>query len=249
MPPLTSFLGPFFVSDDPKVQDLSFAKESLSALSSQLPKTLFQSIHCLPDQTYLLPLHWEGYRLQTRFTYRIQYSYTCDLWKQISAKQKSVIRKAETLYSINTIDDFDRFFALNEQTFSRKGMEVPYSRDLFHLLDSGLEIRGQKTILGAFDQEGHLDGAIYLVHDATTVYLLAIGSHNAHRSKGSISLLIWHALQHFAPSHQIFDFEGSMIKGIEAFFRSFGGIPTTYIRLTKTHNKFSDGLLTALGHI
>jgi hypothetical protein len=196
-----------------------------------------------------LPLHWEGYRLQTRYTYRIHLSDAINLWKQISNKQKSTIGKAEAKYSIATIDDFDRFYALNKQTFSRKGMEVPYSKDVFKHLDSALLAHGHRTILGAFDKEGQLDAAIYLVHDPSTVYLLAIGSESAHRSNGSIPFLIWNGVQRFSQSHHIFDFEGSMIKGIESFFRSFGGTPTPYIRLTKTPNKYIEGLLTGIGHI
>jgi hypothetical protein len=196
-----------------------------------------------------LPLYWEGYRLQTRYTYRIQFSKAFDLWEQISNKQKGTIGKAKAKYSIATVDDFDRFYALNEQTFSRKGMEVPYSKDLFKRLDSTLLEHRRRAILGAFDKEGDLNAAIYLVHDASTVYLLAIGSESADRSNGSIPLLIWNGIQRFSQSHHVFDFEGSMIKGIESFFRSFGGTPTPYIRLTKTPNKLVEGLLTAVGYI
>ena len=30
-----------------------------------------------------------------------------------------------------------------------------------------------------------------------------------------------------------FDFEGSMLEGVEGFFRSFGGVQTPYFRLSK----------------
>ena len=42
---------------------------------------------------------------------------------------------------------------------------------------------------------------------------------------------MWHGIQFAATVSMEFDFEGSMIPGIESFFRGFGGNPRTYFRV------------------
>ena len=43
------------------------------------------------------------------------------------------------------------------------------------------------------------------------------------RSSGAQSLVLWKAIQHASTVSSVFDFEGSMVEGIENFFRQFGG--------------------------
>ena len=65
--------------------------------------------------------------------------------------------------------------------------------------------------------------AIHIVKDQRCAYLIASGRAPDSYS-GAVALLIWHALQDFATEGiQIFDFEGSSLRGVEGFFRQFGG--------------------------
>lgn len=152
-------------------------------------------------------------------------------------------------YTIKSVQNFDHFINLHEEVFARQSLPLPYSREMFKSLDNVLMNNQQRTILGAYNSEGGLDAAIYLVCDAQCCYLMATGSKTEKLSGGSMSLLIWHAIKLFSASHKYFDFEGSMIRGVESFFRSFGGVPTPYIRLTKAANKFVEGLLVSAGRL
>ena len=52
--------------------------------------------------------------------------------------------------------------------------------------------------------------------------------YNAFRSSGAQSLILWEGIQFAAAHSKVFDFEGSMVEGIENFFRQFGGVCTPY---------------------
>ena len=49
--------------------------------------------------------------------------------------------------------------------------------------------------------------------------------------------LIWNAIKFASNNSNIFDFEGSMIRPIENFFRAFGGIQAPYLLVEKTNSK------------
>ena len=87
--------------------------------------------------------------------------------------------------------------------------------------------------------EGSSEAAVYIVFDNSTAYYLAGGSTELGRSKGAMHGLLWQAIQE-AAAHgcTVFDFEGSMLQGVEPFFRGFGGELTPYFRVFKYSNRF-----------
>ena len=249
MPPLTPYLGPYILLN----QDLknssrySLEKDILTDLAGQIPRSILTTVHRSPEMTNSLPLIWLSYHCSKRYTYQITRSDPTAIWERIDSKQRNIIRKAQDLYSLQHIEDAGVFYTLNRKTFERQKLQTPYSSDFFATLDHTLKTRNSRSILGAFDGDGNLDGAIYLAEDSRCTYLLAIGSDPTTRHLGAIPFLIWSALS----NHQdkTFDFEGSMIPSIESFFRSFGGSLVTYDRLYHTPNKWTDLLLRITGKI
>lgn len=73
------------------------------------------------------------------------------------------------------------------------------------------------------------------VYDHDTMCALLGGYDSEVKSRGAKSLVYWTAMQ-FAKQLGLtyFDFEGSMVPSIEAFFRGFGGKLTPYYRINKT---------------
>ena len=53
------------------------------------------------------------------------------------------------------------------------------------------------------------------------------------RTSGAGSLLIWEAIQRASADSQVFDFEGSMLRPVERFFRAFGGRQTPYPHVSR----------------
>jgi lipid II:glycine glycyltransferase (peptidoglycan interpeptide bridge formation enzyme) len=63
------------------------------------------------------------------------------------------------------------------------------------------------------------------------MYYLFGGMDEAYGDSGAKSLLFWKAINMASEKNLTFNFEGSMIPGVERFFRSFGGelTPVYYI--------------------
>lgn len=250
MPPLTPWMGPHIVASNARRQSAiqTKQKEIVSALIDLMPKAQLTTVHAHPQSLVSLPLALVGYEVHRRYTYQIDLSD--DAYpSHIDPKQLAVIGSAESHYEL--VDDlsFEVFYDLNEKTFSRQEMSVPYEKGIFQRLDSELSLRGLRTILGARDAGGSIDAAIYLVHDRDTIVLLAVGSIAARRDKGGIPWLIHQALQRSQSDFDVFDFEGSMIPDVERFFRSFGGRPVSYDRLVKTSSRWMNSLLTLVGRV
>ena len=72
-----------------------------------------------------------------------------------------------------------------------------------------------------------------MVWDDYTAYYLIGGADPELRNSGASSLLLWEAIQFAAQVSRTFDFEGSMLKPVERFFRAFGAIQQPYMQVKK----------------
>jgi len=91
---------------------------------------------------------------------------------------------------------------------------------------SALRVFSEKIPSAECDGDGTVRAAGYFVHDERyTTYLLAATDAEV---RGAASLVLWEAIKRAADRGTAFDFEGSMLKHVEPFVRSFGGVPTPY---------------------
>lgn len=241
VPTLTQTLGPW-ISDTgaTSANSLSRQKELTQALIDQLPPhALFeQSFH--RSITNWLPWYWRGFEQTTCYTYRLEdLSNLEDIWKGFQENIRREIRKAEHRYGLQVRTDFDveEFLNLDEMTFKRQGMCLPYSRELVHRIDAACAQRNQRKIFVVQAPDGRLHAAVYLVWDENSAYYLMGGADPALRNSGAGSLAIWSAIQHAATVSRSFDFEGSMVEPIERFFRAFGGRQVPYFQVRRFNNR------------
>jgi len=249
MPSLTPYMGPWIAQSEKSKNSKNHSVQHhiITELNHQIPPTHFSTIHTHPDLLNMLSLQWAGYQEFKRYTYRLDLTKN-NLWDNLDAKQRNIIRKASSTLDVNETKDIEQFYAFNKMSFDRQSKEIPYSIDKLLAIDKALDLHSCRMILQASDaSDSSTHGMIYLAYDQHTVYLLAIGSDPAYRHQGSIPLLVWEAISKFSSTHQIFDFEGSMIPNIERFFRSFGGSITPYSRLFKSKNFGIDLILKLSG--
>lgn len=90
-------------------------------------------------------------------------------------------------------------------------------------------------MLFAIDAENKVHSAALLAWDKQSAYYMMSGDDPALRSSGSALLLKWTAIQYAQKTLHlgIFDFEGSMIRAIEAGRRDFGARQLPYFRIQK----------------
>ena len=236
MPPLTQTCGPcIYIDDNMSINEQSeHIKRAIYAL---LEKAAFYSeitIALDPKLDYFLPFFWKGFRIIPSISYRI--TELNDLEKVFANFTKNIrrdIKRAEKLLHIVDDLDINEFHHLMEQTFAEQKRKYPYSRQLLENIIRNATKHGAGKVMYAVDDENNIHAAAFFLHDARTCYYLIAGKNSAYKNSNAPTFLIWEGIKYAATVSRQFDFEGSMIEGIENFFRRFGGTPIVYYRVEK----------------
>jgi lipid II:glycine glycyltransferase (peptidoglycan interpeptide bridge formation enzyme) len=128
-------------------------------------------------------------------------------------------------------------------TFAAQKRKNPMDKELIRRIVETCEAAGHGKYLEARDPEGNVHSCAYFVYDEQVCYYLLGASDSRFRSSGAQSLVLWEGIQFAAQHSKVFDFEGSMVEGIENFFRQFGGVCTPYYEIRKS--TFLDEVLLA----
>lgn len=181
-----------------------------------------------------LPFYWRGYTQSTRYTYLIEDTSNLEtIYKSFNGNIRKHIKKAQEVVTVYEDLNYKEFYNLNCKTYKRQGFEVPYSFELFEKLYRNLEKRDCVKILYSKDKDDIIHSSALFAYDTTSVYYLMSGSDENYRSSQSLTLLIYEGIK---IAHQLgkkFDFEGSMKKNIENFFRQFGAVQMPYFDIRK----------------
>lgn len=247
MPMLTPYLGPFlaYPSGLKPAKKVAFEKRVMKALIDQIPRFFYFRQNWYPDQQNWLPFYWQGFRQTTFYTYRFPDIQVPDrLFQRFRSSTRNHIRVARQAYSIEAEGALATFFELNRGTFKARQMAMPYELDFLERIDAPLREKNWRKLYLAYSEERKaIEAGIYIVRDHDTAYLLASGR-KAESDSGAVPLLIWHALNQLSREGvRRFDFEGSVIPGIEQFFRSFGGELTPYFQVSKARYRWVEALL------
>lgn len=235
MPPLTQTLGPWVERSTAKpAEALSAEHELLAALESSLPPADAFVQHFSPTMLNALPFYWAGYRLELHYTYRLEGLESEEaLWDGLRGNIRREIRKARKRVEVRDDLDLDRFHAIWAKTFARQGMPVPVSLAGLERLDAACAARGARALLCARDEAGRVHAVSYVVWDRHAAFYLLGGGDPELRTSGAGSLLMWESIMRAREVTDVFDFEGSMLRPVERFFRAFGGRQTPYLRVSR----------------
>lgn len=240
-PQLTQSLGPWIKYSDAKYSKrLGKEKEILTKLFNQLPEVQYFQQNWNYKNTNWLPVYWLGYNQSTRYTYRLNDLSNLDnVYKNTLANIKTDVKKASNKYSLAVKTDlpFSDFFKLNQLTFSRQSMAIPYTEDFVFSLINKAKLRNQAKWFIAQDNDGKNHAGVLIVWDENSAYYLMGGGDPELRNSGATSLCMWEAIKFSATVTKSFDFEGSMLEPVERFFRAFGAEQTPYFVISKTNSK------------
>ena len=239
MPPYTQTMGPWFAQE---AQDMKYStrlgyRQTLcKCFIEALQEYSFFYQHFHFDITDWLPFYWAGFNQTTRYTYRLtDLSNETELLANMSANTRRNLTKARDKYHITVVRGIpeEDFLTINRQTFKRQGLSVPQDPEILRQLIRTCRQRNQGDIWGGYDKNGQLHAAVFIVWQESSAWYLAGGGNPSLRSSGAHSLVMWEAIREVAPYTRQFDFEGSMLPGVERFFREFGAIQTPYHAITK----------------
>jgi GNAT superfamily N-acetyltransferase len=120
-------------------------------------------------------------------------------------------------------------------TLKKQGQDISYSFDLFKgIHDAAISHEAGRTWY-ATDDQGSLHAAIFVVYDSKSAYYLISSIDPDHRGSGAATLLVRDAITYVSQYTERFDFEGSMIRGVEESFRKFGAIQMPYFSITRNN--------------
>lgn len=239
MPKLTQFIGLWirYPNGQKYTSKLSHEKEIIQGLISKLPKfALFkQNFHYA--LTNWLPFYWKDFKQTTKYTYVIPSGLSEKvIWENLDKQTRSDIRNAKEKLKIREITSLRVFYNINKQTFTRKGVRIPYTYKLLRTIDNAVKDNNSGKIFVAEDGKGNLHASCYLIWDEREIYYLAGGIDHNHKNSGAMSLLIWRGINMALEQDKSFNFEGSMLEPVEKYFRGFGALQKRYFKIWKANS-------------
>ncbi len=239
-PFLIPYLGPFiFYPDAQKTSTrLSWEKEMMDKLINQLPKAGYFNQAFRPDILNWLPFYWKGFQQSTRYTYQLDLNESRQtLWNGLKDNIRRQIKKAEKNLSITSSNNLNPLLELKHRQAKKQGKKFHIADDYAkRLFDISLKNK-EATLWYAKDVQNRIHAGIWIVTDANSAVYLMGSSHPDYKQSGAMSLLMWTAILAAKEKKVIkFDFEGSMIKSVERFFRSFGAGQIPYFEISKIRN-------------
>lgn len=186
--------------------------------------------------TNWLPFYWRNYQQTTRYTYIIEDTSSLDaIFSKFNGNVRNQIRKANKIVTIKKGMNPRDFYDLNEKTYLRQDIDIPYNFELFNTLYNNLIENDCLEIFYAIDESNNIHSAALFAYDSTSVYYLMSGSDDEFRYSQSLTLLIYEGIKLANRLGKSFDFEGSMKKNIENFFRQFGAEQKQYFDIQKEY--------------
>ena len=236
-PQLTPYLGPLLFTPGhlQGSRRITWEEETFDLLWSQLPAWDSFDMLCMPGFQNFLLLHAKGFSNNVKLTYHIDLSKPEEeLLANMRSHRKRVAQAAPFLDIAEGLQYVSAMLDLHRKTFERKGKKYVYDSECLENIIRNSYLRNSGNLWVALDKEGNVAGAVFTVHDAANCYLLLTAVDHEKAHQGTICLLIWHAIRQAKNAGlAVFDFEGSMDKGIEAFFRHFGGERKTYLGFSR----------------
>ena len=234
-PPFTPALGPWIdTGSGAYTKRLGNEMQIMGELLDALPPVNAHYQLLAPALTSAMALHWRGYTISPRYTYRIEGPLDAEeMWKGLQSATRGTVRRAEKAYTVRTEGDAEALVRLSRESLDRAGAAGALELDLVGRISAVAGERGQGELLVAEDAEGRIDAALYIVWDRRCLYQLVAGERSEARGGGGPGLLVWEAMKRAAERSDAFDFEGSMLPGVEGFYRRFGGVQTQYLSIAK----------------
>ena len=242
-PPLTQCMGPYIkLSHDlTQSKQLSVERQVMDELISQLPPFGYFQQYFHRSVTNSLPFYWSGFSQSLRYTYVIEGMNYEDYERKVLPKsRRKRINRAKRL-GVNVFEskDIDLFYEINKKTFDRKGLSIPYSKELVRrIYENNNSSHCVKIYIAEFKRKPV--AASFLVADQLAVYYLMGGVDTENELPSDLSamdLLIIQGIKDALDSGKAFDFEGSMMETVEKYFRSFGATQCQYFEISKTNSK------------
>ena len=244
MPPLCFYNGVFLVKQEGQ-------SNNYQAVSNQL-KTTKELIDALPGAAFFyqqfhhsfnnwMPFYWKNYSQSVRYTYLLDTKQDSEmLWANMKPALKRNIKNNEESLVVREATDFEEFRQVMNDCY--KDRSNPYDSNLLERIHKNLEAQqNSKLYLCCDKKDKTILAGTMLTYDEGCSYYTCGFYHPDYKNQNAISVLMWELIK--TNPRARFDFEGSMLKGVESYFRSFGAKPQSHYRIWKINSKLLSPLI------
>lgn len=232
-PLLCPYLGPFILNHS--LQDEALEQLRVNVLKT-LPKATF---HHWTNNLYQPNfIFFKHQNVSKKCTHLLDLSLPIEqLWQGVQARKRSYIRQAQHKYIFEEKPlDWATFILHHQRAFQNKNKYYPYRQKDFERLEKACLEHNAALCLRVLNQEQQILAQAMLVYDQHTMYYL-LGAVAAQNTHGAMAALLWQAIVKAQQlGLKVFDFEGSMDKGIARFFKEMGAKEIPYFENNATHS-------------
>lgn len=238
-PMLTPYLGPIFdvsraVSMNEKLSLVRQTGEALARAIKGYDSLIYLVGASAPDLQGFL---WADFRATVvGYTFRFDGRTSIEqVMKEMTDHHKRNLAKAQRRQTlVQKMDaNIDILLDLTKQTFARQGLPLPYPESLARRLWSAAQCRQQGDIYLACDAKCNPVAGLLTVHDTRCTYQIVSGMSPGAQNSGGCQLVIWRAIDDSLLAGRMYDFEGSSIRGVEHYYRQWGGVAKPVCRLER----------------
>jgi lipid II:glycine glycyltransferase (peptidoglycan interpeptide bridge formation enzyme) len=237
LPPYTPHCGLFFNTESKNVASRNnFSKEIMSDICSYFSKqnsalTVLAFPYSIID---FQPFIWDKYKVIPNYTYQINLKKSFDdIKSNFDSKNRNAINKAikeGIVIKENSLSNVELFKFFKDSLHNSKANV--YENELKNIFLNFSDHTNSFSFSAYYNNE--LVGSVFCVFDKNTCYYLLGGVNKKSGIQGINNLLVQHCIE---KAQQLgcstFDFEGSMLKGVEKFFRGFGPDLIPYYTVNK----------------
>lgn len=243
MPLLTQKMGPYIVYEknlSSHTKKISYEHEIYEQIIDQLPE--FRVFSVSFDQKYKnwLPFYWNGFRQQSNYSYQIHNIKDYESVRRGYTKSKKYeIPKAQKFLSLKYDLTADAFYDYFASVIQERGGKVSYTRELFTSVYNAVYEHDSGRCFYCEDRGGNIHAVNLTVWDKTSAYYLVAMRKKEFNTSGGTEFLVDETIKYVSQFVDTFDFEGSMVKGVEASYRNYGGEQTEYYNISKDNRLLS----------
>jgi lipid II:glycine glycyltransferase (peptidoglycan interpeptide bridge formation enzyme) len=237
LPPYTPHCGLFFISDSKNNSSVNnFSKEVMNEVCSFFTaQKSALTVLAFPSAIIdFQPFIWSKYKVIPNYTYRIDLQRSIeDIKSNFDSKNRNVINKAIKEEVTVTENDLEKeaLFSFFMSSLNTTDANI-YESELRNIF---MKFSDETNSFSAVARkQNELLGIVFCVFDKNNCYYLLGGVDKKSGIQGVNNLLVQKSIEKAKElGCTTFDFEGSMLKGVEKFFRGFGPDLIPYFTVNK----------------
>lgn len=219
---------------------LEYEKEVFTGLITELEKLplIHYSQTFTVEITNWLPFYWKGFRQSTRYTYRIPdiSDPEAAIAGFSSGKRGNLNHALRSGLTVKYDLPAEEFYANHEMTLKKQGKTISYPYETLKKIVNTVYAHDCGRTIYAVDAQNQIHAALLIIWDANCGFYLINTVDPDFRDSGAAALLVAQTLRFLADKGvRQFDFEGSMIEGVEKSYRQFGTKQMPYFAISKEY--------------